>query len=120
MNVLVAVAEAVNVPTIVEVEVEALEFLVVAAGDVPMVDLMVVPMVVLSEIKYERSSSFLAKSFLAKKLFCLDFGIWLPRCFGYEKETEEKEKEEAEGERKWMALFKDLICLLYTSPSPRD
>ena len=70
-------------------------------------------MVGLSEIKYERSSSFLAKSilaksFLAKILFCFDFVIWLPRCFGYEKETEEKEKE-AEGERKWMALFKDLI-----------
>ena len=65
-------------------------------------------MVVLSEIKYERSSSFLAKSFLAKKLFCFDFGIWLPRCFGYEtEETEGKEKEESEGERKWMALFRD-------------
>ena len=111
MNVLVAVAvavaEAVNVPTIVEVEVEALEFLVVAAG------------VVLSEIKYERSSSFLAKSFLAKRLFCFDFGmrfrrrlfcfdfsLRLPRCscccFGYEKETE------TEGEGKWMTLFRDL------------
>ena len=82
MNVLVAVAvaEAVNVP-IVEVEVEV-EVLVVGAG--------VVPMIVLSEIKYERSSSFLAKSFLSKSflakiLFCFDFGIWLPRCFGYEK-----------------------------------
>ena len=69
----------------VEVEVEVL---VVGAGVVLMVDLkvdlMVVPMVVLSEIKYERSSSFLAKSFLAKSflakiLFCFDFVIWLPR-----------------------------------------
>jgi len=40
-----------------------------------------------------------------------DFGIWLPRCFGYE--TEEKEKEESEGERKWMALFRDLIFLFF-------
>ena len=55
------------------------------------------------------AKSFLSKSFLAKILFCFDFVIWLPRCFGYEKETEEKEKEEAEGKRKWMALFKDLI-----------
>ena len=70
-----------------------------------MVDLMVV----LSKIKYERSSSFLAKTFLAKKLFCFDFVIWLPGCFGYEKEEKEKEKEESEGERKWMALFRDLI-----------
>ena len=61
-------------------------------------------MVDLSEIKYERSSSF-----LAKRLFCFDFGIWLPRCFGYETEEKEKEKEESEGERKWMALFRDLI-----------
>ena len=60
---------------------------VLAAGVVLMVDLRVV----LSEIQYERSSSFLAKSFLAKKLFCFDFGIWLPGCFGYK--TEEKEKE---------------------------
>ena len=81
-----------NVPTIVEVEVEV-EVAVV------------VPMVVLS--------SFLAKSFLAKILFCFDSVIWLPRCFGYEKEAEEKEKEEAEGERKWMALFKDLIFWIF-------
>ena len=100
-----------NVPTIVEVEVEV----EVLTGVVLMADLMVGPMVVLSEIKFvERSSSFLAKSFLAKSflakiLFCFDFVICLPRCFGYEKETEEKEKEEAEGEGKWMALFKDLI-----------
>ena len=36
-----------------------------------MVNLMVVLMVVLSEIKYERSSSF-----LAKRLFCFDFVIF--------------------------------------------
>ena len=67
------------------VEVEALEFLVVAAG-------------VLSEIKFvERSSSFLAKNILAKKTLVFDFGIWLPRCFGYETEEKEKEKEESEG-----------------------
>ena len=58
-----------------------IEVLVVGAGVVLMVHLMVV----LSEIKYERSSSFLAKSFLAKRLFCFDFVICLPRCFGYEK-----------------------------------
>ena len=61
------------------------------------------------KFKYERSSSFLAKSFLAKILFCFDFGIWLPQCFGYETEEKEKEKEESEGERKWMALFRGVI-----------
>ena len=84
MNVLVAVVEAVKV--------------LVAAVEA-----------VTDMIKYERSHSFLAKSFLAKKVVCFDFGIWLPRCFGYEKEEKEKEKEESEGERKWMALFRDLI-----------
>ena len=83
MNVLVAVVEAVA-------------------------DTMIIP-VFLSKFKYERSSSFLAKSILAKKLFCFDFVIWLPRCFGYETEEKEKEKEESEGEIKWMALFRDLI-----------
>ena len=66
-------------------------------------------MVVLLKIKYERSDSFLAKSFLAKKLSSLDFSIRLPRCFGYETEEKEKEKEESGGERKWMALCRDLI-----------
>ena len=84
VSVVVVVAEAVNVPTIVEVEVEVEVVVVVGAGVVLMVDLMADLMVVLSKIKYERSSSFLAKSFLAKKLFCFGFGIWLPRCFGYE------------------------------------
>ena len=37
-----------------------------------MVDLVVVLMVVLSEIKHERSSSFLAKSFLARTDFILE------------------------------------------------
>ena len=107
MNVLVAAVEAVTDTMIVPIKYERsgsfgkAKEVEVAAG--------VVPMVVLSEIKYERSSSFLAKSFLAKRLFCFDFVIWLPRCFGYETEEKQKEKEESEGERKWMALLKDLI-----------
>ena len=75
MNVVLVVAE---------VEVE---FLVVGAGVVLMADLMVVLMVVLSEIKYER------------RFFCFGFGIkkslWLPRCCCFEKETEEE---------KWMGF----------------
>ena len=52
---------------------------------------------------------FWPKVFWPKYFFCFDFVIWLPRCIGYETEEKEKEKEESEGERKWMALFRDLI-----------
>ena len=116
MNVLVAVAvaEAVNVPTIVEVEVEALEFLVVDAGVVLMVDL--------SEIKYERSSSFLAKSFLAKIflakiLFCFDLAFgFLGDLDMKQKKKKKKRKNQRVKENGWLCLgieFFDFFSLIF-------
>ena len=82
-NFLVAVAEAVNVLVAVAVAAAAAVDVAVAEA-VNVLVAVIVPPVILSKIKYERSSSFLAKSFLAKMLFCSDFVICL-RCFGYEK-----------------------------------
>ena len=60
----------------------------------PMVDPIVIPLVI--------SPPF-------RGLFCFDFSMRLPWCccLGYEKETER------EGEGKWMALFRDLIFLIF-------